>query len=38
MNNNGIEIPGKEGKYKETISIHQKYSNRPEYLENICLA
>ena len=33
-----MEIPGKEGKFKETTSIHQKYSNRPEYLENMCLA
>ena len=38
INSNQIEIPGKEGKFKETTSIHQKYSNRPEYLENMCLA
>ena len=38
INSNYVEIPGKEGKFKQTTSIHEKYSNRPEYLENMCLA
>ena len=33
-----FQIPGKEGRFKEAASIHQKYSKRPPALENMCLA
>ena len=36
--NGCINIPGREGKFKKMAEIHEKYSNRPKHLENMCLA
>ena len=33
-----IQLPGKEGKYRKTVPIHEKYAARPDALENMCLA
>ena len=33
-----ISIEGREGKFKEVETIHQKYSQRPKILEDVCLA
>ena len=33
----GISIPGREGKFKPSISIHERYAQRPVYLEKMCL-
>ena len=33
-----IQLPGREGSFKMAISIHDKYSARPENLQHICLA
>ena len=32
-----ITIPGREGKFKPSISIHERYAQRPDYLEKMCL-
>ena len=36
--NRYVEIPGKEGKYVENISWHEKYAARPPGLKEMCLA
>ena len=36
--NNPVTLTGREGKYQEIDTIHKKYSERPEALENMCLA
>ena len=33
-----VTIEGREGKFKEVETIHQKYSQRPESLKDVCLA
>ena len=33
-----ISIPGSDDQFYEPQSVHEKYSNRPESLEHICLA
>ena len=33
-----VTLEGRQGKYKEVETIHQKYSQRPESLNNVCLA
>ena len=33
-----VTIEGREGKFKEVETIHQKYSQRPESLKEVCLA
>ena len=33
-----INIPGRQGKFAKVDSIHQKYANRPDELEKMCLA
>ena len=33
-----FQIPGKEGRFKEATSVHEKYANRPPPLEHMCLA
>ena len=33
-----INIPGREGKFKKVSEIHDKYANRPDCLQNMCLA
>ena len=33
-----IEIEGRSGKFEMVDTIHTKYSNRPDILENVCLA
>ena len=33
-----VTIEGKQGQFKEVESIHQKYSQRPESLNDVCLA
>lgn len=35
---NTVTMPGREGKFFMTQSVHQKYENRPKLLENMCLA
>lgn len=34
----GIELPGRQGKFRKAETIHKKYANRPCSLENVCLA
>ena len=34
----GIDIPGREGKFKKVETVHRKYAKRPDELENVCLA
>ena len=34
----GINIPGRAGKFKKVETVHRKYANRPDELENVCLA
>ena len=33
-----FSLPGREGKYMEKVSIHEKYAARPAYLDKMCLA
>ena len=33
-----VKIAGRDGKFKEAISIHERYAKRPDYLEEMCLA
>ena len=33
-----VKIPGREGKFKQTMPIHIKYANRPRALQQMCLA
>ena len=33
-----VTIEGREGKFREVETIHQKYSQRPESLKEVCLA
>ena len=33
-----ISLEGRQGQFKEVITVHQKYTQRPEILENVCLA
>ena len=33
-----VKIAGRDGKFKEAISIHERYAKRPDYLEKMCLA
>ena len=33
-----VRIPGHEGKFKKTASVHSKYAKRPKALKNMCLA
>ena len=33
-----VKIAGRDGKFKEAISIHDRYAKRPDYLEKMCLA
>ena len=33
-----VEIEGREGKFKKSINMIDRYAARPEYLEEICLA
>ena len=33
-----VTIPGRQGHFKKVNTIHQKYSERPDTLEKICLA
>ncbi len=33
-----VEIPGRSGKFRETITIHDRYKNRPSGLEELTLA
>ena len=37
-NRKTIDIPGRQGKFAKVDSIHQKYANRPDKLEHMCLA
>ena len=37
-NNFAFKIEGRQGRYKQAISIHDRYSGRPERLEEMCLA
>ena len=34
----GVELPGRQGKFRKVETIHKKYANRPCSLENVCLA
>ena len=34
----GINIPGRQGKFRKVETIHQKYANRPNALSKMCLA
>ena len=34
----GISLPGRQGKFRKAETIHKKYANRPDELENVCLA
>jgi hypothetical protein len=38
MQNSGINIPGRQGKFKKVGTIHQKYANRPNGLSKMCFA
>ena len=33
-----ISLEGRQGQFKEVETIHQKYSQRPKILEDVCLA
>ena len=33
-----VTLEGRQGEFKEVQTIHQKYSERPESLKNVCLA
>ena len=35
---NSVTLTGREGKFQEVDTIHKKYSQRPDTLENMCLA
>ena len=37
-NKTPVTLEGKNGQFKEVQTIHQKYSQRPESLEDVCLA
>ena len=37
-NKTPVTLEGKKGQFKEVQTIHQKYSERPESLENVCMA
>ena len=34
----GITLPGRQGKFRKSVTVHKKYANRPDELENICMA
>ena len=34
----GINLPGRQGKFRKAVTVHKKYANRPDVLENICMA
>ena len=36
--NKGINIPGRQGKFKKVGTIHQKYAQRPNALREMCFA
>lgn len=33
----GIKIAGREGRFKPGITVHERYAQRPKYLEKMCL-
>ena len=37
-NKTPVTLEGKKGQFKEVQTIHQKYSQRPEVLDDVCLA
>ena len=37
-NNESVTLPGRNGKFKEVLTIHKKYAERPSALDDVCLA